>query len=99
MRFQSIPTLIRTLHTFSNSAIRIASQVGLRSLYQATTPRATFLRSMPIPFLSSFFSGNSKNMASENFPVQKTEGEWQAILSPGKFLLHAQFGFLSKLPL
>jgi peptide-methionine (R)-S-oxide reductase len=43
---------------------------------------------MPIPFLSSFFSSSSSSSTNTNtmtHPVQKTDQEWQAILSPGKF--------------
>ncbi|KAF2795065.1 SelR-domain-containing protein [Melanomma pulvis-pyrius CBS 109.77] len=85
MRILSIQTLIRTFHTISNTTIRATPTVG-RSLYQAPQ-RATVLRSMPnIPFLGALFGSSSSNMAdTSNFPVQKTEGEWQAQLSPEQF--------------
>jgi peptide-methionine (R)-S-oxide reductase len=40
---------------------------------------------MPFPFLSSLFSTSSSNSSSAMaFPVQKTDDEWRAVLSPGK---------------
>ncbi|KAF2181056.1 SelR-domain-containing protein [Zopfia rhizophila CBS 207.26] len=87
MRIPSIPTLIRTLHTlsFANNTLRTAPTICFQSFYQAPH-RVTVLRSMPsIPFLGALFGTNSNKMADEKFPVQKTEGEWQAILSPEQF--------------
>jgi peptide-methionine (R)-S-oxide reductase len=36
-----------------------------------------------IPFISSLFSSSAK-MSDTTYPVQKTEGEWQAQLNPGE---------------
>ncbi|KAF2009515.1 peptide methionine sulfoxide reductase msrA/msrB [Aaosphaeria arxii CBS 175.79] len=40
-----------------------------------------------LPFLGNLFGSSSSQTMSDNtnFPVQKTEGEWQAILSPEQF--------------
>lgn len=45
-----------------------------------------------IPFLGAKFGTSANNMASNNFPVQKTEGEWQAQLSPEQFRILRQKG-------
>ena len=86
MRFPSLPTIIRTLHTFANTTIRPTNPTLNLSRLHSSPNRATVLRSMPIPFLSALF-GSSANMSDNtNYPVQKTEGEWQAVLSPGTLL-------------
>jgi peptide-methionine (R)-S-oxide reductase len=41
-----------------------------------------------IPFLGALFGSSSSTM-SDNFPVSKPEGEWQAQLSPGMFNLRS----------
>ena len=83
MRFPSIPAIIYTLHTLSNTTSRRFPYIRGSTLYPA--PRITVLRSMPtIPFISSLFSSSSDKMSSQDFPVQKTKGEWQAVLSKGK---------------
>lgn len=84
MRFPSIPTFIRTLYAVSNTTFRASPTAAYRSIYHAPQ-RATLLRSMPnIPFLGALFGSSASNMADNtNYPVQKTEGEWQAVLSPG----------------
>ncbi|KAJ4349640.1 Peptide methionine sulfoxide reductase B5 [Didymosphaeria variabile] len=81
MRFPSIPTLIRTFHAFTNTTFRAANPArGIYSLPQ----RATLVRSMPnIPFLGALFG--TKMADNTNYPIQKTEGEWQAQLSPEQF--------------
>ncbi|KAL1610499.1 Peptide methionine sulfoxide reductase B5 [Paraconiothyrium brasiliense] len=81
MRFPSIPTLIRTFHAFTNTTFRAAHPArGIYSLPQ----RATLVRSMPnIPFLGALFG--TKMADNTNYPIQKTEGEWQAQLSPEQF--------------
>jgi hypothetical protein len=87
MRFPTFPTLLRTFHTVTNTTsafFRSSPAHGLgRSIYN-TPQRAILYRSMPnIPFLGALF-GSSSNMADNtNYAVQKTEGEWQAQLSPG----------------
>jgi peptide-methionine (R)-S-oxide reductase len=83
MRIPHISTLIRTLYTTSTT-IRASSPAAFRNFYPVPQ-RATLLRSMPnIPFLGALFGSSSSNMAeTTNYPVQKTEGEWQAQLSPG----------------
>lgn len=84
MRFPSIPTIVRAFHTFANTTVR-ATNPALR--IHSIPQRATTLRSMPnIPFLGALFGSSSSNMADKtSYPVQKTEGEWQAQLSPGTF--------------
>ncbi|PBP20949.1 Methionine-R-sulfoxide reductase SelR [Diplocarpon rosae] len=81
MRFPNFPTLLRTFYTFGNyTSARVSTQ------YRALQPitRGIVIKSMPtIPFLSNLFStSNSTNMA---YPVQKTDEEWQAILSKEQF--------------
>ncbi|KAJ9640302.1 hypothetical protein H2199_005841 [Coniosporium tulheliwenetii] len=77
MRF-SFPTLIRTLYAFSNTTSRTTPRTF------SALSRPTVLRSMPtIPFIGSLFSSSStRNMS---YPVQKSDDEWQAILSKEQF--------------
>ena len=81
MRFPSIPTLIRTFNAFTNTTFRAVNR-GIH----APPQRATLIRSMPnIPFLGALFG--TKMADNTQYPVQKTEGEWQAQLSPGRSLM------------
>lgn len=81
MRFPSFPTIARTFFTISNYTASRLPQQQFQSIGPFT--RGTVLKSMPtIPFLGSFFStSSSKNMS---YPVQKSDDEWQAVLSKGK---------------
>lgn len=82
MRFPNFPAVIRTFLTFSNLPTRISSQSQFKALNPLS--RGTVLKSMPtIPFLSSFFGTSSSQKMS--YPVQKTDDEWQAVLSKGEF--------------
>lgn len=45
-----------------------------------------------IPFISSLFSSSSDKMSSQDFPVQKTKGEWQAVLSKEQFRILREKG-------
>ena len=79
MKSPTFPTIIRRFYTFSNSNARATTQ------YKALTPfsRATIYKSMPtIPFMSSFFSSSS-SAPKMSYPVQKSDDEWQAVLSKG----------------
>jgi peptide-methionine (R)-S-oxide reductase len=87
MRFPNFPTLLRTFHTVSNTTsafFRSSSANTLGRTIYSTPQRAIIYRSMPnIPFLGALFGSSSSMADNTNFPVQKTEGEWQAQLSPG----------------
>jgi len=87
MKFPNFPIIIRTFYTFSNYSARATTQ------YKALTPftRATLYKSMPtIPFLSSLFSSSSAPKMS--YPVQRSEDEWQAVLSKEQFRVIRQKG-------
>ena len=83
MRVPNFPTIIKTFYSLSNYTIRNTTQ------YKALQPftRGTVYKSMPtIPFLANFFgtsSSNSSNSSKMSFPVQKSDEEWQAVLSKG----------------
>ncbi len=79
MRFTPFQAFVRTFRPLASPAVR-ANPAASRT----TRHRAPLLRSMlHIPFLSALF-GTSPAMADNTkYPVQKTEGEWQAQLSPG----------------
>lgn len=82
MRFPTFPTVIRTFYTITNFTARLPSQVQFKALHPFA--RGTVLKSMPsIPFLSSLFSTSSSQKMS--YPVQKTDEEWQAVLSKGTY--------------
>jgi len=83
MRFPTFPTIIRTFYTLSNYSARLP-----HNQYKALQPftRGTLLKSMPtIPFLSSFFGTNSSSRKDMSYPVQKSNEEWQAVLSKEQF--------------
>lgn len=86
--------LFKTLCTLSSAAVRLAPQhqAALTPLL-ATSASALRYQSMPLPSLSSFFSStaSTRNMS---YPLSKSDGEWQAQLSPGKTHRTAS-GFLS----
>jgi len=80
MRVPTWPNIIRTFYTISNYTVRTQTQ------YKALQPftRATLLKSMPtIPFLGSLFSSSSSSTKNMSFPVEKSDDEWQAVLSKG----------------
>jgi peptide-methionine (R)-S-oxide reductase len=80
MKFPSFPFLVRTFYTLSNYSARIP-QTHFTALQPFT--RGSLLKSMPtIPFLSSFFSTSSSPKMS--YPVEKSNEEWQAVLSKGQ---------------
>ena len=80
MRIPTFPTLIRTFYTLSNYTARASLQHQYKALQPFT--RGTVLKSMPaIPFLSSFFS--TSNSSKMSYPLQKSDDEWQAVLSKG----------------
>lgn len=76
----SLPRFLATASPSFSRAVRVTRQVPQ---YPA---RVTPLRSMPIPFLSSFFSSTpaSNDMS---YPDQRTEADWRAVLTPGKLSL------------
>jgi len=81
MKFPTFSSIVRTLYTISNSTARIP-HIPFKALQPFT--RGTVLKSMPtIPFLSGFFSTNSAPKMS--YPVQKSNEEWQAVLSKEQF--------------
>ena len=80
MKIPTFPTLVRTFYTISNYTISRLPATQYRALQPIT--RGTVLKSMPtIPFFGSFFGTSSSQKMS--YPVQKSEEEWQAVLSKG----------------
>ncbi|KAH7381303.1 Mss4-like protein [Phaeosphaeria sp. MPI-PUGE-AT-0046c] len=89
MRFPSFPTLLRTFHTVTNTTsalFRASAASGLGRTIYHSPQRAVLYRSMPnIPFLGALFGSSSSMADTTDYPVQKTQGEWQAQLSPEQF--------------
>jgi peptide-methionine (R)-S-oxide reductase len=91
MRFPSFPTFLRAFHTVTNTTstfIRTSPANTLGRAFYSSPQRAVLYRSMPsIPFLGALFGSSSAMPDKDNtkYPVQKTEGEWHAQLSPGTF--------------
>lgn len=81
MRWPSLPTCLRAFYTFSNATFSRTAPAPFT--LAAGRPTTNALKSsMPIPFLGALFStAESRNMS---FPVQKSDSEWQAQLSPGE---------------
>lgn len=83
MRLPSLPTILRAFYTVSHPItariLPASSPNGLLSLN-----RSTVLKSMPsVPFIGSLFSSSTSSKKMDSFPVQKSDDEWQAILSKG----------------
>ncbi|KUJ12438.1 methionine-R-sulfoxide reductase-like protein SelR [Mollisia scopiformis] len=82
MRFPTFPNIIRTFYTLSNYS-RVSSQAQYKALNNFS--RVTVYKSMPtFPFLSSLFSSSSSS-SDMSYPVQKSDDEWQAVLSKEQF--------------
>lgn len=77
-----LPSLIRTLYAFTNTAfLGVRAQAPL-TIGGAARPGIALRASMPtIPFLGSLFSTADTRKMSH--PVQKTDQEWQAVLNKG----------------
>lgn len=82
MRLPSIPSLFKAFYTVSNATAPLLKQP--QSALQPFYVKTASLRnpSMPIPILSSLFSTAPTRKMTH--PVQKSDGEWQAVLSPGR---------------
>ena len=80
MRIPSFPTIVRAFYTVTHTTASYLQPARLR----APTRSPFALRSMPtVPFLGSLFGSKASSRSSMEPPVQKSENEWQAILSPG----------------
>ncbi|KAF2825277.1 SelR-domain-containing protein [Ophiobolus disseminans] len=93
MRFPSLPNLLRTLHTVSNTTgafFRSTPAYTFGRTIYSTLPRAILYRSMP--FFGGFLSSSRRMPDNTTYPVQKPEGEWQAQLSPEQFRVLRQKG-------
>ena len=77
-----LPSFLRTFYAFSNTTFHRAPTpfANATSLRPGTALRSISLPS--IPFVGALFhTAESRKMSH---PVQKSEQEWQAQLSPGK---------------
>lgn len=99
MRPPSLPTLLRTFSianlsrqipllnspsaaAFSRNLVNQRNGASSNYLYKYTAS------SMPtIPFIGALFSTSSKDNAADmtDYPVKKSDSEWQAVLSPEQF--------------
>ena len=96
MRFPSFPTIIRAFHTISNLTSRYTTRPT--ALLLASNQSTTLKASMPsVPFLGSLFSSSSSKKM-EDFPVQKNDDEWQAVLNPGMPSLALSLKLLQSIP-
>lgn len=85
MRIPSIPTLLRTVLTYGNATLyRVSHQPFFNARPQLANHTIPLRASMPtIPFLGALFSSGQTKMSDANYPVQKSDSEWRAVLSPG----------------
>ncbi|KFX97635.1 hypothetical protein V497_04513 [Pseudogymnoascus sp. VKM F-4516 (FW-969)] len=91
MRPPSWPNIARTTTTTSRLLLRTSAP---RSSFHRSPAHAaaTFTKPMPAPsFLGSLFS-SSKKAPKMTFPVQKSNDEWQAVLSKEQFRILRQKG-------
>ena len=97
MRIPSFPTLVRTFYAVSNAT----SSFSATARYKALSPfsRSVAYKSMPtIPFLGSLFSSKSSSSNME-YPLKKTDDEWQAVLNKGERPLTHNSNATAYLPL
>lgn len=92
MRLPSIPTILKTALAFSNSTIYRASPTFAQLRTQLSRSPVALRASMPIPFLGALFGTSSTMADNTKYPVSKTEGEWQAQLSPEQFRIIREKG-------
>lgn len=94
MRFPSFPTILHTFYAFSNATAKLPFSAAR---YKALGPltRASAVRSVgAMPILGSLFS--SKSQDNMEFPVKKSDDEWQAVLNKGEcFILTETYISLS----
>jgi len=87
MRLPTWPNILRTFYSFSNYTLQRTAP--LRSIGAPT--RVTALKSMPsIPFFGALFSSNPSSKMSH--PLQKSDDEWQAVLSKEQFRILREKG-------
>lgn len=83
MRFPSFPAIIRTFSLYDLTRIHNLP-AAYRAIPAPFTRNTTVFRSMPtIPFLGSLFGSQQKDMT--DYPVKKSDDEWQAVLSKEQF--------------
>ena len=83
MRFPSFPAIIRTFSLYNLTRIHNLP-AAYRAIPAPFTRNTTVFRSMPtIPFLGSLFGSQQKDMT--DYPVKKSDDEWQAVLSKEQF--------------
>lgn len=81
MRFPSFPTVVRAFYAISNTTARRFPLPQTPA--SARLPNALKYSMPTIPFLGSLFSSSTR--ATMSHPVQKTDEEWRAVLSPEQF--------------
>jgi len=89
MRVPNFPTLVRTFYSITNYTTRVTP-----AHYRALNPsaRGLALKSMPtIPFLGSLSSSKSSS-PDMSYPLQKSDDEWQAVLSKEQFRILREKG-------
>ncbi|KAF2670104.1 putative methionine-R-sulfoxide reductase SelR [Microthyrium microscopicum] len=77
-------TILTTIHLLRNSTL---SAIRYRP---TTLPRPVLRASMPIPFFGALFSSTPKT--EKMYPVNKSDSEWQAQLSPTQFRILREKG-------
>lgn len=83
MRFPSFPTILRTFSLYNLTRINNLP-AAYRSIPAPFTRNTTIFRSMPtITFLGSLFGSQQKDMT--DYPIKKSDDEWQAVLSKEQF--------------
>jgi len=88
MRVPTWPNIVRTFYTVSSYTARTSSHYKTIQAF----PRGVVLKSMPtIPFLGSLF-GSSSSSKTMSYPLQKSNDEWQAVLSKEQFRILREKG-------
>jgi len=85
MKFPSFKHFLNPLLLLRNSTI-----FTQRTLLLGPTRPAVYKASMPLPFLGSLFSSTPKKMT--DYPVKKSDEEWQAVLTPEQFRILREKG-------
>ena len=90
MRFPSIPSLIRTFTIYNLTSLRSFTNPQ-RAISAPSTVRNLNWSMPTFPFLGSLFGSQQKRDMTD-YPVKKSDDEWQAVLSPEQFRIIREKG-------
>ena len=91
MRHPSLPSILRsfTLANLTRPIVQHFHSPSVQLFQQSLAHKFTPIRSVPtlptLPFMASLFTSAQKKQDTTEYDVKKSDGEWQAVLSPEQF--------------